>query len=156
MKKIALTLCFALVLGSNAMAHGHWCGWGFWPRLSIGFGLGAVFGISLRCGPDYWSDSRCPVYTCPYSQPACDYATPVYDPPPPAPAAFTPDKAPSPADWVPSTPGAGHWVPDPAPYRYTPPAAVRRTAGARPVPRQTVTVTRSREGIPIYSISYAE
>jgi hypothetical protein len=170
MKKFALTLSLLLVLGGKAMAYGCCC---FWPGFGIGVGLGGFCGFSLGlglgglgcglyCGAGY------PAYGYAYSQPAYGYTAPAYgygygygapaygygygapaygygypandiDPPAPSPAPSY--------DWVPSTPGVGHWVPEPAPYSFTPASALPRL-------RQAVTVTRSPDGIPVYSISY--
>jgi hypothetical protein len=148
MKKFALAVSLLLVLGGKAMAYGCCC---FWPGFGIGVGLGGFCGFSLGlglgglgcgcyCGPGY------PAYGCAYSQPAYGYGygAPAYG----YPANYIAPPAPAPSyDWVPSTPGAGHWVPEPAPYRYTPACALPRL-------RQAVTVTRSPDGIPVYSISY--
>ncbi len=150
MKKFALTLALVLTLGAKAMAHGCWC---FWPGFGIGVGLGGLCGVSLGVGVGCgWScGACCPVYGYAYSQPSYGYSQPAYAPPAygyAADYADPPAAAPSPSYiWVPSTPGAGHWVPDPAPYSYTPAPASRL--------RQVVTMSRSPEGIPVYNISYS-
>jgi hypothetical protein len=142
MKKIGLTLSLVLALGGNAVAHGC-CG--FWPSFSIGIGIGAVFGCSLGVGPGCYCYCGCgyPAYSCAYPQPAYAYAPPAnyFDPP-------------QPSAWVPSTPGAGRWVPEPTPYSYTPAVTATRPAEPKTALRQVVTMTRSGDGIPVYSISY--
>jgi len=153
MKKTGLTLSLAFALCTNALAHGHLHVWGCWPPFSIGIGLGTI------CG---WSLHSCPAYCYHYSYPAysCAYSPPSYASAPPAnyvaPAATVPSPrtAPAPSDWVPSTPGAGEWVPDPTPYRYTPPVAAKKPVRPKAAPAQMVTVTRSPEGIPVYIISH--
>ncbi len=156
MKKFALTLSLVLALGANAMAHGHWHVCGFWPSFSVGIGLGGVFGCSLGTWPGCcYCGSGYPAYGYAYSQPSYAYA---YPPPAnyvdsPA-AAPSPARAPEPSYWVPSTPGAGRWVPDPTPYSYTPAVSATRPAQATAALRQVVTVTTSPDGIPVYNISY--
>jgi len=163
MKKIGLILSLVLTFGGNAMAHGCWCGWGFWPSFSVGLGLGGVFGCSLACpccccscGYGYPAYGY-PAYSYAYSQPAYAYsyapAANYVDPPAAVPG---PARAPEPSGWVPSTPGAGKWVPDPAPYSYTPPVSATSPAQAKPALRQVVTSTCSPEGIPVYTISYVQ
>jgi hypothetical protein len=149
MKKFGLTLSLVLALGGNAMAHGCW---GFWPGFSVGIGLGGVFGCSLGvcagcgcyCGCGY------PAYSYAYSQPACAYSQPAYACAPPTGYVDPPQ----PSAWVPRTPGAGRWVPDPTPYSYTPRATTTRPAEAKTALRRVVTMIRSGDGIPIYSVSY--
>jgi hypothetical protein len=158
MRKIGLTLGLVLVLGGNAMAC-RCCCWGFWPSFSIGFGLGGLFGCSVGLGPGCYCGWGCghPAYSYAYPGPAYPYA---YAPPatyldPPA-AALGPVKAPEPTPWVPSTPGAGRWVPDPAPYSYTPAPSAPKPAEAKAPLRQVVTSTCSPEGIPVYTITYVK
>ena len=57
------------------------------------------------------------------------------------------------AAWTPRTPGAGRWVPDSDPYSYTPSTPVLVAPRASPGNNELVTNTRSREGIPIYTVS---
>ena len=155
MKKIGLTLSLVLALGGNAMACGYWHVWGFWPSFSRGIGLGGVFGCSLSLSPACGCYFGCanPVYSCAYPQPAYAYVPgSSYAAPPlviPSPA-----QPPEPPAWVPSTPGAGRWVPDPTPYCCTPCATASRPAEVKTAPPHVVTVTRSPEGIPVYSIGY--
>ena len=154
MKKIGLTFSLVLTLGGNAMACGWCC---FWPSFSIGIGLGGIFGCSLGVGPGCYCycGCGCPAYSCAYSRPAYAYS---YAPAanyiaPPA-AVPGPARAPEPSPWVPSTPGAGRWVPDPTPYSFTPAATATTLPEAKPALRKVVTMTRSRDGIPVYTISY--
>jgi hypothetical protein len=160
MKKIGLILSLVLAIGGNAMAYCccNFCG--LWPSFSVGIGLGG-FGCSLGAGPCYCycgCGYPYPAYSYAYSQPACTYGyapgANYIDPPAavPGPAA----RAPEPSPWVPSTPGAGRWVPEPTPYRYTPPVTAARPAEAKTVLRQVVASSCSPEGIPVYSISYVK
>src|SRR5208337_1611455 len=100
------------LLGTRAEA----CGLGFQlylPFFSIGFGLGVP-----------WTCAGSPCYSCASCLP-----------PPPAPVNDAPVEMPPPARWIPSTPGAGHWLPEPNPYHYFGgPAAAPSSA-----PRVTVT-----------------
>lgn len=159
MKKFALSLSLVLALGGNAMAGWH-CGWGFWPSFSVGVGLGGVIGCSLGAGLGCccYCGSGYPAYGYAYSRPSYAYAyapAASYVDPPPA-AIASPAWAPEPSYWVPSTPGAGRWVPDPAPYSYTPGVSVARPAETKTALRQVVSVGTSPEGIPVYSISYSK
>ena len=150
MKRIGLVLSIGLSLcaGSlNVQAHG--CG--FWPFWGFGLGLGVGAALSW---PAYSCAYAYPAYT--YGYPPYAYAPPAYaydppvaqapvrTPPPPAP------QPPPPPVWNPSTPGAGHWVPDPTPYRYVPSSAAGAAATSPP---ETVTVTRSVGGVPVYTVS---
>jgi hypothetical protein len=157
MKKFALVLSMACLTAGSALAHGCWgfCGG---PFLSIG--IGPCLGFSVGCGPAY-------AWGCPASSYVCRqpyypyYPAAVYDPVPVrvvAPASMpvyplAPQVASTPT-WVPSTPGAGRWVPDPAPYSYVPPtprpAAARAATAGHPI----VSILRSPEGIPVYFVSH--
>lgn len=146
----------------NASAYGCY-GWGFgWPLLSFGLGLGCGFGTGLAVGASWnypaYSYSY-PVYA--YNYPV--YTTRVYTPPvyvqnpvpATAPAASVATSAPAPQvqqAWIPSSPGAGGWVQDPTPYRYTPdnPSSL---AKASPPPSQSVAITRSVGGVPLYVVT---
>ena len=158
MKKIGLTLSLVLALCGSAMAHGCWHVCGFWPSFSIGVGLGGAFGCSVACpcccctcGYPY------PAYSYVYAQPSYPYAyapaANYFDPPAAVPS---PARAPELTGWVPSTRGAGGWVPDPTPYSYRPPVSATGPAQAKPALRQVVTSTCSPEGIPVYTISYVK
>ncbi|MGO8677182.1 MAG: hypothetical protein ACLQVX_15090 [Limisphaerales bacterium] len=162
MKKIGLILSLVLTLGGSAMAHCCCHFWGFWPSFSVGVGVGgigcSVGGCSCYC---YGCGCGYPAYSYPacgyaYSQPAYTYsyvpAASYADPQ----ATVAPASAPAPSAWVPSTRGTGQWVPDPAPYRYTPPVNASRPADAKATLRQVVTSTCSPEGIPVYTIGYVK
>src|SRR3974390_1885476 len=140
MKRLNLVLATALTLsfGSlNTFAHGycgHGGGCGWWPFWSFGIGLGVGTAIGYSAAPRY------PVYAYPYAYPVQAYtyapATAVHTAPasssyaqPTGNPHGTP-RAPQMAVWVPHTPGAGKWVPDPNPYSYTPSeAAVASNTG---------------------------
>jgi hypothetical protein len=153
MKTNRFVLCVALTLSATtASFQARACGFGFHvglPCISLGVGLGLGLGCSY------------PVYECGYGWPAYTYAQPTYTYGPaadyPSPAATAP-AAPvvsQPSAWAPTTPGVGHWVPDPAPYRYTPAPAARRTSAAAPPAAETVTVTSSLGGVPVYRVQVA-
>jgi hypothetical protein len=167
--RLILGIGFTLCAGTlSSQAHGYGYGYGcfpWWPlaTFGLGFGLGA---LTQSHAPEYVY--AYPAYT---AYPAYSYTTyapaqpvyaqahapaqPVYAksaPPRPAktvPAASTTANVaavanPRPAaSWVPSTPGAGHWVPDPKPYSYTEVATPKKTAIAdnRAVPGVVETVT---------------
>ncbi len=139
MKKAALICSVALCLAMKpvtAEAHGGYyygggCSGGGWPAFALGMGLGALFTVPLWAhsdpAPTYYISTPAPVtYT---------YAAPAPAPAPQAPRVATPPPAPPPAEpaptaqWTPSSPGAGRWVPDPTPYAYVPAPA----PGAAPV-----------------------
>jgi len=102
------------------------CFFPFWA-FGLGIGLGAAV-TAAASGPKYVY----PVYSYPYASPPYGYyyaPRPAYShPAPAAPAQPAPGQtdpaqtAPEPDlqahAWVPSSPGAGRWVPDPHPYRY--------------------------------------
>jgi len=121
MLSIGIALC-AGTAGFHARAGGvgvHIC----LPFFSFGIGLGLGFPCAAQvygcAAPVYTCAS--PVYAC--ARPMCgNYACSApayYDPPEQAVASIDPIVRPAPM-WVPSTPGAGHWVPDPQPYNCTP------------------------------------
>lgn len=143
MKRIGFVLSIVLSLCAGAVnVQAHGCGfWPFW-----GFGLGLGLGAA-------WSY---PAWGYTYSYPAWTYAPPVYayDPPAANVPAAAPVQPPQPPVWKPSTSGAGHWVPDPTPYRYTP-ATSSRAAMASPAAASppAVTVAKSAGGVPVYTLS---
>ena len=145
MKKIVLVLTTALSLwvGSpNAVAHGGGCGVGFWPFFPFGIGLGIGYSFAA-CNYGY----RYPGYV--YSQPT-SYAYPptTYNQPAAsAPVASAPPESPV---WVPSTPGAGKWVPEPHPYSYTPTAVGKVSTMVNPSP--TVTISKPAQGMVVYTV----
>jgi hypothetical protein len=122
----------AATLGRQAQA----CGIGFQlylPFFSFGFGLGVPS-----------------AFTCAYTQPACaySYGAPVaYDPPQSMAPVMQPAFEAPPMTWTPSTPGVGHWVPDPQPYRYVPAMAAKPRPQAR-----TVMVTKTFGDVPVYVV----
>jgi hypothetical protein len=152
MKPNRFVLCVALVLSAATSSfQARACGFGFHvglPCVSLGVGLGLGLGCSY------------PVYECGYGWPAYAYAQPTYAYPAadyPSPAAIAP-AAPvvsQPAAWVPGTPGVGHWVPDPTPYRYTPALGAKQTSAASAPPAETVAVTSSLGGMPVYRVQMA-
>jgi len=146
---VALTL---LVSPVSVKAHGG-C-YGFWPFWPLAFGTGIALGTAA------YYDSHCyPRYV--YASPPCSYygysvASPIYAPPAQAPVVNSMPALPAPppvSDWVPSSPGAGHWVPEPHPYRYVPGKPERRPAAAGTPPLPTISVTSSLGNVPVYTIS---
>jgi hypothetical protein len=152
MKRLRLALSMALMFGASVV-NAPACGWGLHVGLSLPplFSFGIGFGLGNGCG----------AYSCGYPYyryPAYAYAAPVYaysynSIPAQAPASAA---APLPAppapevSWTPSTPGAGKWVPDPEPYRYTPAETVVKQESPAP-PVQTYKVFRTIEGVRVYS-----
>ena len=166
MKTIRHILSIALILCANGAGfEARACGVSLslcvpFVSLGIGFGLGGHcggpaigFGIGASCAG--------PAYGCAYGYPGCAYPQPAYASDPPANYALAATASPAPAAppvaetpaWVPSTPGAGHWVPDPEPYSYTPGPTVKRTSAVSAGTPQTVTVSRSAGGVPVYSVN---
>lgn len=130
-----------------ASAHGGvgFCFWPLWPlSLGVGVGLGCAASTYHSCSSAYS-----------YGPAAYAYTTPPVYAAPPIPAAPVVVETPAPANpaWVPSTPGAGHWVPDPAPYSYSENAAPKPRAAAALSP-QSVTVTTSPGNVKVYVVSY--
>jgi len=157
MKRVALIVGIALTLSGgtgNLRAHGGCYGfWPFWP-LAVGAGI-AIASIASA------HSQASPVYV--YEPPGYPYAN-GYAPAHPAPGSTpapqssvsgNPPAESSAADltaWVPSSPGPGHWVPDPQPYSYDP-AHGRNSTVAPVVPAsQTNTVARSVGGVPVYTV----
>ncbi len=164
MKRIALISSVVLAICASpvgALANGCGTGFsfGFWPF--FGFGIG--FGLGASCGyPAYGC------YSYPYSYPAYAYSPPsyTYSPvyntyttsapsqapaPAPAPQVQQPDSQSSAPLF--SSPGVGHWVPDPQPYSYTPQAVLVKTPPATaPPPGTTVNLAVSTGGVPVYAI----
>jgi hypothetical protein len=146
MKRISLILSLALALwtgGMNARAQGC-CG--FWPFIPLVMGLG--FGLAAAAS----SQSHAyPAYV--YAGPTYSYYYPpaAANPTPAAPYVNTEVRS---DVWIPSTSGAGHWVPDPTPYQYS----EAQTAPSFKVPVRdnsgyTVTVARSPGKVPVYVVS---
>jgi hypothetical protein len=134
MKKLGILLATALTLSTGSVrvqAHGcGGCDW--WPFAAFGLGLGIGSAVTYATTPRYPAYSYTYVYPPPsvpaYAPPSAPQAAPtsVYARHPvslpaiahaPQHAIYAPQVA---ACWVPSTPGAGRWVPDPNPYRYAP------------------------------------
>lgn len=145
---IATTLCTTTI---NAGAHGGCFGPCFWPLWPLSFGVGVALG-SASCD-EYYGYPRYmysqPYYAYSYTQPSYMYGSPARSPSP-LPPTTTVTQQPA---WVPSTPGVGHWVPDPAPY--TSPAIIggasaRISSGTNEI----VTITRSVGNIPVYMIEH--
>jgi len=152
MRRTALILGIALTLScstGNLRAHGGCCGfWPFWP-LALGAGI-AIAAASAHSEPTY-------VYVpAPYPY---GYAQPHYVPSaqptqvPSAPSASVPTAIEQASRWVPSSPGAGHWVPDPTPYNYDPGAQTRVLASSVQPATQLVTMTRSVGNVPVYTVA---
>jgi hypothetical protein len=174
MKAIRNVCGLALVLcTSGAGFEAHACGVGFSfcvPFLSFGIGLG----LGAPCaGPAYGCAYGYPAYT--YAQPAYACAPPASYIPPVAAAPAAPAVAETPV-WMPSTPGPGHWVPNPEPYNYVPGQTAGRPNAAgtersqttvvapnsqtpdsklqtRTASRQTVSISTSPGGVPVYFVS---
>jgi len=156
-RRVGLIGCTALTLsagGMNARAHGGGCYGGcFWPFIPLAFGIGAAVAAAA-------SSHSQPVYV--YAPPSYPYySPPVSSAPASAAAAYEPAAnhlvaaSQPPPVWFPSSPGAGHWVPDPMPYSYATRALVNNGV-KRPTARegQTVTVTHSPGTVPVYVISH--
>lgn len=158
MKRIALALGAALTLLANPItvnAHGG-C-FGFWPFWPLAFGTGIALGTAAYHDSCYYPRyvyAGPPYAYYPYRAAPTTYVTTV----PGAPAPIVndmpapPTSAPA-ADWVPSSPGPGHWVPDPHPYAYAPGKPEQRLPVAAMPAAQTVTVTSSPGKVPIYTIT---
>jgi hypothetical protein len=145
MKKTVLiaTLALTFCTGSmSAQAHGGYCyGPGFWPFIPLTLGLG----IALSCAANADTYSS-PVYAY---RPLSDFRNSISGQ-----AAETsfPTPAPQNPTWIPSTPGTGHWVPDPAPYSYT--VSGETDTFSKPssvvVTNRTTTITHSPGNVPVY------
>lgn len=125
---IAVVVAVA-ILGQRAQA----CGLGFQlylPFFTIGFGFGLPVACAYSCAqPAYYYSPGVPAAS----------ASPASEPVPSEPPVVT-----APALWTPQTPGAGHWVPDPEPYRYFPANFRTRV--------QTVAHMHMVAGVPVYSM----
>lgn len=132
---------------------GHGCGgWSFVPGLALGLGFGTLWS-SYACR-DYPSYS----YSYYYPSPSYVYSQPSTTPPsttaPGSSAqveASQPAQSPEPQPWVPSTPGAGSWVPDPQPYSYSPTQNTPPKPANSRVPSQATAITTSAGGVPVFS-----
>jgi hypothetical protein len=155
MKRTALILGIVLTLSgstSNLRAHGGggcYGFWPFWPLALFGAGLAVASVASAHSSPTYVYVP--PAYPYGYAQPQHSYVAP----PAQAPAATSAPAAPTHyeiASWVPSTPGAGHWVPDPTPYSYNPGIQTKIIVSAAE-PATLVTVNRSPGNVPVYTVT---
>jgi len=152
MKRMMLMMSVAASLAAaplTASAHGGFgfCLWPLWPlSVGLGFSLGCASTYHASC-PDYGYCYRSSVYA--YTPPTV-YTTPAI------PVASAPVEAPAPVTpvWVPSTPGAGHWVPDPTPYSYSENAAPKPRVATTPSTPPSVTVTHSPGNVKVYVVTY--
>jgi hypothetical protein len=145
---IVVTLCAGTI---NSQAHG--CGFG----ISFGF---SCLGIGIGFGTGW----HCPSYGCYYEYPGYSYPSCAYDYAPPAygcassancasqvaaqPAAPVASIDPPTPAWVPSSAGAGHWVPEPQPYCYTPAAPASKADTV--IASRTVATIQSAGGVRVY------
>jgi len=155
MKRTALLLGIALTLsGSTANVRaGGCCFWPFWP---VAFGTIAIASIAAaHSSPSPTYVYVPPAYPYGYAYPQLQHpANPPLPQTPPAssaPAMSTFEQA---SHWVPTSPGTGHWVPDPAPYNYDPGVQTRVIASStQPAARQLVTMIRSAGHVPVYTVT---
>ena len=159
MKRIVLLAGTGLALCAGTMTAGAngCCFWPFWA-FGLGIGLGAAV-TSAASTPRYVY----PVYSYPYAPPAYYYPPHVaYTHPAPATPSQAPvaqtAAAPAPAldhqaqSWVPSSPGAGRWVPDPQPYRYVQSIESQPVKALNQVYPMTVSIVSSPGGVPVHVI----
>jgi len=154
MKRTALILGIALTLsGSTANVRAGGC-CGFWPFWPVAFGTIAIASIAAaHSSPTYVYVPQAYPYGYAYPQPQHPASPPSSQTPPAssAPAMSTFEQA---SSWVPNSPGAGHWVPDPTPYSYNPGAQTKVIAGTtQPAAAQLVTPNRSAGDIPVYTVT---
>jgi hypothetical protein len=144
MKRILLTLSIASTLcGSVVNAGAHGCGFHFWIGIPFLFGIG--FGVPCSSYP-----YACgyPVYTYPaHTESPCQTQTATVEAPAPVPG------PPIAQLWAPTTPGTGAWVHEPEPYHYTPSVVAKTTTAPAPAGAQTVSVSKTADGVTVYSIS---
>jgi hypothetical protein len=150
MKRTAIILGIALTLSGstvNLRAHGGCYGfWPFWP-LALGAGIAIASVASAHSAPTYVYVPPAYPYGYPYSysQPHNSQASAVDS----APVVTTLNQS---SRWLPSSPGAGHWVPDPAPYTYDPRNQAKVIASSVQPVTEVVMVTRSAGNVPIYTV----
>ena len=151
MKRTALILGIALTLSgstANVRAHGGCYGfWPFWP-LVVGTGIAiASIASAQHSSPTYVYVP--PAYPYGYAYPAhsSNLQPSQTRPAAVANATSTFEQA---SRWVPNSPGAGHWVPDPTPYNYGPGTPALAT-GVQPT-GQLVTINRSAGDVPVYTL----
>jgi hypothetical protein len=159
MKRISLLLGIALTLSSGtanlrAGGCGGCGGCAFWPFALFGAGVAIASAASAHSSPTYVYAPPPYPYYYPYSypqSPAPSSQQPAQDPSgSTAPAMSSLEQA---ARWVPSSPGAGHWVPDPTPYVYEPVAQSKLVATSAQPATQLVTVNRSAGQVPVYTVT---
>ncbi len=169
MKTLVATLAVTGLLIANAAAGPYYYGGGycgpyggyggcyygggcnnFWPGLAIGLGVGALttalVSSSQHSDTVYYAVPT-PVYT--YNPTAV--STTAAAPPPPQPVVAKS------VVWVPSTPGAGQWVPDPEPYAYfaaAPSPKPKTVVISTTVVAATVSRTSSAGGVPVYALAH--
>jgi hypothetical protein len=154
MKRISLILGIALTLSSStANLRAGGCGGccAFWPfALALGAGVAIASAASAHSSPTYV-----------YVPPPYPYGYPQSHAPASQQPAQNPPVSSAPAmsyvelgaHWVPSSPGAGHWVPDPTPYVYEPVAQSKLVAtSARPT-TQLVTVNQLPGQVRVYTVT---
>ena len=148
---IALTLCGST---ANLRAHGGCYGfWPFWP-LALGAGIAIASVASAHSSPTYVYMPPAYPYGSAYSYPQPHYSStpqPAQVPSgasPPAVSSF--EQA---SRWIPNSPGAGHWVRDPAPYNYDPGTQIKVMVTSVPSVTQLVTVNRSAGEVPVYTVT---
>ena len=154
MKRIVLVATTGLALCAGTMTAGA-NGCCFWPFWAFGLGIGLGAAVTAASTPKYVY----PVYSYPYAPPAYSYyypPHPVYTHPASiAPAATAPELDYQAHSWVPSTPGAGRWVPDPQPYRYVQSnesQPVKPLSQVYPMTVSTFSTVSSPGGVPVHVI----
>ena len=139
----------AALLGGTVVSQAHGCGFPFVPFWSFGLGWGLGAATAMATAQPY------PVYPV-YTSPRPDWSYRAEE----APAASqqtapvqeaAPEPPPS-ALWFPSTPGAGHWVPDPTPYSYTPATVEHVKPESEPAPT-TVSTSSFPGNVRVYVVT---
>jgi hypothetical protein len=156
MKRTALILGIALTLSgstANVRAHGGCYGfWPFWPLAFAGVAIASAAAASAHSAPTYVYVP--PAYPYGYAYPQSQH--PSGTPPTQAPssmAAPTQSAFEQASRWVPSSPGAGHWVPDPTPYNYDPGVQTKVIASSVHPASELVTINRSVGDVPVYTVA---
>ena len=154
MKRTAIILGIALTLCSgtgNLRAHGGCYGfWPFWP-LVLGAGIAiASVASAHNSAPTYVYAA--PAYPYGYTQPLYSHNTSSAQTPAAANAPVAPPSNEI-SSWVPSSPGTGHWVRDPTPYRYDPGVRDNPSIVAAEPTAPIVTVNRSVGNVPVYTVT---
>jgi hypothetical protein len=115
--------------------------------LAFASGIAIASAASAHSSPTYVYAPPPYPYGYPYSYPQSHSPSGQQ---PAAPANSTFEQA---SHWVPSSPGAGHWVPDPTPYVYEPVAQARMVAASARPATQLVTISRPAGQVPIYTVT---